>query len=432
MLLGNPTLVGTIPLPGAHFLKSTDSYPHKGQMPSNRKTKLAVYSIFLGSSLIIVQYWILQNKIPVRNMHMSHLEISKKLFFNNEPRKRDNKAENLKLVLFYTPLFGKLPWPGLINDYNFTNWNGIPCGVQTCKISYDRKDLGRSDAVIFHGRDLPSVIHMKDIMKQKTPQQRWVYFIQESPKFTYYEPWLYNGFFNWTMTYRTDSDFFVPYRTYTRLKPDEIAHEHAQNRNYALGKDRLVVWIESNCQGLREDFVKKLTKYIKVDVFGWCSKNFNQTETCPKKSSACDNTLKRYKFILAFENSYCIDYVTEKYWYTPFEHDNVPVVFGGASYDEKIAIPGSFINVLDFSSVESLANYLLFLDGDDNAYNEYFSWRRRFKPVLPESWTCQMCAALNDNSMPSKVYNNLEEFWGERSNCAAEERRIRDFVEEME
>ena len=51
---------------------------------------------------------------------------------------------------------------------------------------------------------------------------------------------------------------------------------------------------------------------------------------------------------------------------------------------------------------------------------------------LPESWTCHMCAALNNISIPSKVYKNLEDFWGERSDCATKERRIRKLVEKMD
>ena len=391
-----------------------------------KKRKFTVFITFLVSSIIILQYWFLQNKLSVTGT--SRHAMTAKLAFNNEPRKHVSNKDDLKLVLFYTPLFGKSPWPGLANDYNFTHWNHISCDVQACRVSYNRRDLARSDAVIFHGRDLPSVMHMKQILKQKPPQQRWVYFIHESPKFTYYDPWLYNGYFNWTMSYRKDSDFVVPYRTYTRLQPDEIVRVQAENRNYANGKDRLLVWIVSHCKGIREDYVRKLMKYIKVDVFGSCSRRFNQTETCPRSSAACDNKLKRYKFIFALENSYCVDYITEKYWYTPLDHDNVAIVLGGADYNDKNAIPGSFINILDFSSVESLANYLLYLDRNDTAYNEYFSWRRHFKPVLSESWTCQMCAALNNDSLPSKVYNNIDEFWGEPSNCGKNERRIQEFL----
>ena len=395
-------------------------------MPRNQKRNVIVFITFLGSSIVILQYWFLQSKLPV--IDTSRHAIAAKLDFNNERGKYISNSNDLKLVLFYTPLFGKSPWPGLEKDFNFTHWNHIPCDVQSCRVTYNKSDLSRSDAVIFHGRDLPSVMDMKHIVKQKPPQQRWVYFIHESPKFTFYDPSLYNGYFNWTMTYRRDSDFFVPYRTYTRLEPDEIARIQAENRNYAQGKDRLLVWIVSHCKGLREDYVRKLMKFIQVDVFGSCSRRFNQTETCPRSSSVCDDKLKRYKFVFALENSYCVDYITEKYWYTPLDHDNVPIVLGGANYDDKITIPGSFINILDFLSVESLANYLLYLDKNDTAYNEYFRWRRHFKPVHPESWTCQMCAALNNDSLPSKVYNNIDEYWGEKSSCGQNERRIQEFI----
>lgn len=397
-------------------------------MTWNDKKKFSVLMIFVGSTVILLQYWLLQCTVSTGKSLRSK---AMAFWVLNAPQKTKNDESDLKVILFYTPLFGRSPWPGLTNDYNFTHWDNIPCRVQRCRITYNKSDLTSCDAVIFHGRDLPSVVHMKQIVKKKPLKQRWVYFMHESPKFAFYDPGLYNGFFNWTMSYRRDSDFFVPYRTYNRLRQDEIALKQSDTTNYAEGKDRLAVWIVSHCEGLREDLVRKLMKYIKVDVFGWCSKRFNQTETCPKASRACHEKLRRYKFTLAFENSYCIDYITEKYWYTPFDHDIVPVVMGSHSYDELITIPGSFINVMDFSSVESLANYLLFLDTNDSAYNEYFLWRKQFKPVLPESWTCQMCAALNNASLPEKTYNNLDSFWGEEDACGREnEEKIRKLIEQ--
>ena len=56
------------------------------------------------------------------------------------------------------------------------------------------------------------------------------------------------------------------------------------------------------------------------------------------------------------------------------EANVIPVVMGGADYT-KLAIPGSYINVLDFKSVKQLAEYLHYLNRNDTAYNEYFKWR---------------------------------------------------------
>lgn len=391
----------------------------------HRKT-FAILSIFLGSLLVIIQQWLLQSRVS-RDNELHHLSI-----VNGQWKEDNADKRRLKVVLFYTTLFGRSPWPGLANNYNFTHWNNIGCRVQACRITYNRSELLISDAVLFHGRDLPDVLHMRNIVKKKPSKQRWIYFMHESPKFTYYDPALYNGFFNWTMSYRKDSEFFVPYRTYTRLEPDEIAFRQTVNTNYADGKDKLVVWIVSHCGGLREELVRKLTKYIKVDVFGSCSRRFNQTETCRRSSPACCLKLQRYKFIIAFENSFCIDYVTEKYWYTPFGHNIVPVVMGGASYDSQLAIPGSFINVANFLSVKALANYLLSLDSNDKAYNEYFWWKKEFRPVLPESWTCKICAALNDDSLPAKVYNNMDDLWGEEKACGKNKEKIQKLVEQLD
>jgi hypothetical protein len=33
-----------------------------------------------------------------------------------------------------------------------------------------------------------------------------------------------------------------------------------------------------------------------------------------------------YKFILAIENSDCVDYITEKVWFNAFKHNMVPLV----------------------------------------------------------------------------------------------------------
>ena len=65
---------------------------------------------------------------------------------------------------------------------------------------------------------------------------------------------------------------------------------------------------------------------------------------------------KKYKFYLALENSICPDYVTEK-MYEALKHNIVPVVFGGSDY--KVMFPkDSFIDMMEFKNVSSLADYL--------------------------------------------------------------------------
>ena len=63
-----------------------------------------------------------------------------------------------------------------------------------------------------------------------------------------------------------------------------------------------------------------------------------------------DETVERdYKFYLAFENSLCRDYATEKF-YNPLLFSTVPVVYGEADYKAIGAPNNSYIDVRSFAS----------------------------------------------------------------------------------
>lgn len=55
-----------------------------------------------------------------------------------------------------------------------------------------------------------------------------------------------------------------------------------------------------------------------------------------------------YKFYLAFENSVCVDYVTEKFW-NALAFNVLPVVLGGADYQHMVPNT-SYIDVRNFKS----------------------------------------------------------------------------------
>ena len=58
---------------------------------------------------------------------------------------------------------------------------------------------------------------------------------------------------------------------------------------------------------------------------------------------------RNYKFYLAFENSICRDYATEKLYNALLFH-TVPIVYGGADY-KAIGLPSnSYIDVRNFNS----------------------------------------------------------------------------------
>ena len=85
------------------------------------------------------------------------------------------------------------------------------------------------------------------------------------------------GFFNWTMTYRRDSDFPLPYGKILPKRPLPTSDEDKlkelifrfgqENAQFVpREKETKAAWFVSNCetQSHREKFVKKLQQYIQV------------------------------------------------------------------------------------------------------------------------------------------------------------------------
>lgn len=124
------------------------------------------------------------------------------------------------------------------------------------------------------------------------------------------------------MTYRWDSDFVGPYGYIkpvdkVQLHPSADQMKNYLSRldpkiNYAKGKTKMAAWFVSNCvsHSKRKELVKLLQNYVDVDIYGDCG-----TKKCPRKQEEDCRKMAatKYKFYLSFENSLCLDYVTEKY-----------------------------------------------------------------------------------------------------------------------
>ena len=361
-----------------------------------------------------------------------------------------------KTVLIYTSFITDLPWSGLKNSQDFTQFKGQKCRETNCKLSYDKRDFTNSKVVIFHAYNMPSRKEMFALKQRRPKDQVWVYFTLENPIVTSHIAPHKNrrdldNVFNWTMNYMRDSDIYHPYGFYLPLNHSEFAPP-SSSINHAKGKSKLAVW---TCSGhgqvvkerkLRVLYVRQLRKHMPIDVYGKSAIYFHQPslkEKCMKDkaygSSDCRSLLQNYKFFLAFENMNCEDYITEKYWCTPLELGLVPVVMGGADY-KALAIPGSYINVMDFPSIEKLAKYLLFLDQNDDEYNKYFEWKKYYKvggclrPRLSMSnhypWMCEVCAAANNHSLVKKTYRKIQDFYNPDKRCAIQYSRLNEIITE--
>ena len=338
------------------------------------------------------------------------------------------------VVLVYTRFGKREKW---IKDsgfcYNMNHTKSKKCHLlHKLDITYDKQRFAESDLVVFHARDMPTLRHLKALLKERPMPQRWVFALWESPNhFSYTKP--FHGIFNLTWTYRRDSDIWGPYGSYIQLSSEDPidGHQKIPLKDFTRAKSKIVAWIVSNCEAkLRLKFVLELKRFIKIDVFGKCSgRIFGESRSCAKTRQSKFDCLKKYKFYLSFENALCEDYITEKYWDNLGEENVIPVVMGGADYT-KLAIPGSYINVLDFKSVKQLAEYLHYLNKNDTAYNEYFKWRQKYQVLTGIGMTlCNICQWFASKISPeTKVYDDLTEYWVQKGRCGTKNHLVLSMI----
>lgn len=323
--------------------------------------------------------------------------------------------KDTKLILLYTTWFDRKVWRLFTGKQLHSHFEECPA-QKNCLATYDRRRLQRADGLVFHGRDVERKSQgyygaklLKDLRQRVPKHQKWIFLSHENPRpdIGLYKP--YNGVFNWTATFSRRSNIFIPYSKHVKHeKPQK-----SERRNYAKGKLGLVAWAASKCYHMRTEYVLELQQYLNVTVYGKCRSFFDNQRNCKHWDPACTKELSSYKFNLAFENAFCQDYVTEKYW-ERIEEGVVPVVMGG-NY-EGLVIPGSYIDVSEFNSIKDLADYLLYLDANDDKYNEYFKWKETYK-VGFNSFYCDICEKLHskDSKKPSQVV--LSKAYSKKGSC---------------
>ncbi|CAL1548133.1 unnamed protein product, partial [Lymnaea stagnalis] len=235
-----------------------------------------------------------------------------------------------------------------------------------CDVTEDERRFGEADLVVFYS-------HYKyandlKVVPEKRPGQKWAFYAAEPPPLSDNEAFgagHWNDKFDWTVTYRYDSDFWQGYLK-VRPKENETTEEKKLQdvqrwKEKFANKTKMVAWFVSHCniQSRREEYAAELSKYIQVDVYGKCGKL-----KCEDRGKCARMLDTDYKFYLSFENSFCVDYVTEKLRGILEMNTLIPVVRSGTDY-KKYFPPHSVIDTKDFSSPENLAKYLIQLANNE-------------------------------------------------------------------
>ncbi|KAI8749364.1 alpha-(1,3)-fucosyltransferase C, partial [Biomphalaria glabrata] len=239
-------------------------------------------------------------------------------------------------------------------------------GFQMC--AYDHcqfvDNITRADAVIFsasyiRGNRMPEY--------NRTSNQRWLMYTYDPAVKTYGLARDDVGSkFNLTLTYQLDASYPLVFGQLRRRKLPEKDYDKIYK-----GKTNHTAWFVSHCitWSKREIYVKRMRKLIPVDIYGGCSdRKCGVIHYRTSDNSLCLPMLsKQYKFYLAFENSFCKDYISEKFFKLFQEVDVIPVVRGGFDY-KKYLPSGIFVDAADFKTPEDLAKYLLQLGSNQKEY----------------------------------------------------------------
>uniref|UniRef100_F6U9D6 Fucosyltransferase n=1 Tax=Ciona intestinalis TaxID=7719 RepID=F6U9D6_CIOIN len=290
--------------------------------------------------------------------------------------------------------------------------DGFAAGL--CTVTYNQSRVSEARAVVIHFTDVTREL-LEWENKTRNPDQFFVFWSVEAPSYLQYyntkAKWYKDDhFFNWTMTYRRDSDIFAPYLEAgvardifsRRLKDTGAAVGVVSIIVYKPNKHIFQLWLVSNCNVLygsveRMKYVDKLIEAgLPVERFGKCFNNaaeFNDLSL---------DRLASYKFYLAFENAlHCKDYVSEKFWQNGIQSWRVPVVWGARKEDLLRLVPeNSFIHADDYETAADLAEYLIYLDNNTTAYTEYFNW-------FGSNYTTEYLATLYERTAETLLCDKL-------------------------
>ncbi|XP_060067496.1 alpha-(1,3)-fucosyltransferase C-like [Ylistrum balloti] len=298
--------------------------------------------------------------------------------------------------------------PIRVHYYNRPPWIPIDvfssCDDNCFLTAGEGNSYASSGVVIFH------TPYVKERHPPKKMGQIWIFHSMEPPWLHWCKFNNWKGVFNWTISYRRDSDIMCTYGNFGTSVFNQSTWD-IERSNFLKKwqkKNKDIAWMVSHCRtvGKRDDYVNILKKMTPVDIYGKCGDN-----KCDR--SKTDECLIPYKFYLSFENQLCDDYITEKSfnlyqtWST-----SIPVTRGGSNYSMFLP-PGSYIDASKFTRISDLRDYVNSVSKNITKIMEYQEWRKRYRLTSAHPGAfCELCRRLHlkDKDKYRRLYDDIGEW----------------------
>ncbi len=294
----------------------------------------------------------LKRHVPNRLRSWLNRRITR-LKVRDEPVEGEGSRWATTLILIYNNMFGMGP-----DTENLP----LPSG---CAITEDKRYLREAAAVVFH---IPTLRRFSRVPRYPG-QLRIAWFMESGVQYPLLNDRRFMSQFDLTMSFRRDADIWQPYDL---PEFDSLARLQPQPKT----KDKVVAFFFSYRGDLsgRSLYAREFMRHIEAHSYGRFLRNRRLAHDQGRATKL--SVLSQYKFNLAYENSIETDYITEKF-FDPLLAGCVPVYMGAPNVDEYAPGDHCYIHAADFNGPKELAEYLLALNEDDDAYSTYMAWRTK-------------------------------------------------------
>ena len=190
-----------------------------------------------------------------------------------------------------------------------------------------------------------------------------------------------SALFKYRMTFRKETGenfnfqnfFYYPYFREEAESNYSVEFLALKNRK----KDKHINFIYSNSKAsLRNSYFQYLSRSFDIDSFGRHMNNMGLLEnqnhlTVHSRTIEKLNIISRYKFTIAFENSFGDGYISEKIW-EPLCVNSIPIYFGHKSVFEYFN-KNKIIYISDKNDFQKSISIIKEIDSSESMYKQYLN-----------------------------------------------------------